>query len=223
MVSAELVVKTKQTSIFDTAITVKEESCSVENSALQGCYRCLKGAEAKIKCRSRLEIFGEIICNHKAFVVPCAPYAPESTLRFHFNYARQLVNCSINCGKLPQYFMLVGVLKYMGNLHALLREALKENSTHYNEIKWPDFAHIVNVIFSWYKTLILTVLGIMLLLFGLYICLQAVGTHILRVLLRFISKMLCLPYRTMIPFPRLLQRAAHRQSSLPTHTHEKIF
>ncbi|ETN69831.1 hypothetical protein NECAME_15067 [Necator americanus] len=79
MVSAELVVKTKQTLTFETTIIVNEESCSVENSVLQGCYRCLKGAQAKIRCLSRTETLGEIICNNDAFVVPCAHYAPSST------------------------------------------------------------------------------------------------------------------------------------------------
>ncbi|KIH46184.1 hypothetical protein ANCDUO_23766, partial [Ancylostoma duodenale] len=45
---------------------------------------------------------------------------------------------------------------------------IKGNSTIYNEFEWPDFNHITNVLLSWYKTLLLALIGVALALFLSY-------------------------------------------------------
>ncbi|KHJ87032.1 hypothetical protein OESDEN_13201, partial [Oesophagostomum dentatum] len=90
MVSAEFIVNAAQTiDVESVTLLVTQNKCSVPNSALIGCYRCARGAEAKIRCRSETETLGEIVCERHAFVVPCTPNATESSLRFHFDHARQ--------------------------------------------------------------------------------------------------------------------------------------
>ncbi|KIH47163.1 hypothetical protein ANCDUO_22782 [Ancylostoma duodenale] len=113
MVPAEFVLDFAH--FYDTApFLLRHDLCTIPNSNLYGCYRCSHGAQARVQCQANTEILGEIVCGTHAFVVPCGPQAPESVLRFHFDTARQFLNCSIQCGDTAHYFALSGILKYMG-------------------------------------------------------------------------------------------------------------
>ncbi|KAK5977239.1 hypothetical protein GCK32_002749 [Trichostrongylus colubriformis] len=107
---------------------VTQESCTIPNSA--------KEAQTHIQCTSNTETLGEILCGNHAFVVPCAKNSPESLLRFHFDSARQLLNCSVTCGQRKHYFLLVGILKFIEPLFVPGNAMISGNSTIYHEIKW---------------------------------------------------------------------------------------
>ncbi|KAK6044196.1 hypothetical protein COOONC_18298 [Cooperia oncophora] len=146
MVSADLSINFHST--LDTiSLLIYNDQCSVENAELHGCYRCSQGAQAKIRCTSDKDTLGEILCDQESFVVPCSQQSPESLLRFNFDSARQFLNCSISCGSVTNHFVLAGVLKYTGTIPWPLQPCLKGT--------WPDFSHVADVIFGWYKTLLI--------------------------------------------------------------------
>ncbi|KAK6049074.1 hypothetical protein COOONC_13421, partial [Cooperia oncophora] len=147
MVSSEFIVEFHKT--WDTAI-------------VQGCYHCAGGALAKVRCTSATEIFGEVLCTEHAFVIPCAPHGPESELRFHLDSARQILNCTISCGRFENGFLITGVLKYVNTFHYPGMATLDVNNTVFNEFQWPDFGHIIDTILTWYKTLLIAVVAVAL-------------------------------------------------------------
>ncbi|VDL75600.1 unnamed protein product [Nippostrongylus brasiliensis] len=200
-----------------TAITraKTDDVCSASNTQLEGCYRCAKGAEARVTCTSNSDTAAEILCGQHAFVVPCNPSGAQSTLRFHFNTARQSLNCSIKCGLQERYFAVAGILKYVGNVHTPIA-ALKGTSSIYQEFAWPDFKHIFSVMLSWYKTLLMAIIGIMIALLVSYIYLQWLSLTCIRILLRLIKKIMCLPIRTFLILFR------HKRCNSKTVQHQKL-
>ncbi|KAK6034827.1 hypothetical protein COOONC_27669 [Cooperia oncophora] len=202
MVSSEIIITFNQT--IDTALEiVQDEICTVDNAPLQGCYHCTKGAYAIVRCFSKTQTTGEVLCGHHAFVIPCAAQGPESTLRFHLDSARQLLQCSITCGLNSSEFLLTGVLKYVNTLHAPLLSPVEGQNNIYREFQWPDFGHIFDVIFTWYKTLLIALIAVVLALIISYLCLNAIGMRILTFAVRTVWAISCFPMRTlfMLPLP----------------------
>ncbi|CAJ0601117.1 unnamed protein product [Cylicocyclus nassatus] len=207
MVSAEFILATEQTvSTEQVKVLVKQGSCTIPDSEITGCYNCVKGAEAKIQCSSSRETLAEVLCEQDAFVVPCAPNAPQSTLQFHLNHAKQLLNCSVYCGDTHQFFVLTGVLKYVGNWRAPMLQMMARNSTVYGEFAWPDFTHILEVFFAWYKTLAITLVGVGLLVLIIYLSFQGLGISAFWTILRFFARIVCLPMHIVVKVGRCLQR-----------------
>ncbi|XGW10144.1 hypothetical protein V3C99_011987 [Haemonchus contortus] len=213
MVSAEFVIDFHGT--FDaTSQEITQENCTVPNNVLKGCYHCSKGAQTHIQCTSNSETLGEILCGNHAFVVPCAKDSPESLLRFHFDSARQLLNCSITCGQAKHYFLLAGILKFIEPLSIPGSAILSGNSTMYHEIKWPDFYHIFDVCLLWYKTLIVGLLIVASALLISYAFLPTLGLRLLGFLLRYTLKFLLGPWKI---FSFVLKKVRERNKRAPAH------
>ncbi|KIH59879.1 zinc knuckle, partial [Ancylostoma duodenale] len=65
MVTAEFIIDFKG-NVDLTQLQVENNDCKIESSLLQGCYRCAKGAQAKIQCTSKSKTMGEITCDQLA-------------------------------------------------------------------------------------------------------------------------------------------------------------
>ncbi|VDL65769.1 unnamed protein product [Nippostrongylus brasiliensis] len=198
------------------AVTVwnKANICSASNAPLEGCYQCAQGAVARTICKSNDETTAEIVCQQYSFVVPCTPKGAESQLRFHFNSARQSLNCSIQCGGATSYLVLRGILKYVEDVHTPLASLMGTNAV-YREIAWPDFPHIFDVILSWYKTLIVALIVGVLALIASYMVIQWLSLSCLRFGFRLVRIIVCLPCRL------LCIAARYRRRAPPTAPHEK--
>uniref|UniRef100_W6NFA3 Zinc finger and Integrase domain containing protein n=1 Tax=Haemonchus contortus TaxID=6289 RepID=W6NFA3_HAECO len=215
MVSADFMVEFNQTIEASTQV-VTTGICEVSNSELEGCYHCSKGAQAKISCHSTVDTHGEILCDQRAFVVPCGPTPKESMLMFHLDSAQQFFNCSVRCGEVTRYFTLTGILKYTNDFNVVLKSILKGNKTNYHEFKLPDFAHIADVMLSWYKTLLCSLLVVLLALITSYLIVQNVGIRLAGFLLHSAFKLICLPFRFAI-----FLGSAIRNSRMRQRLHEK--
>ncbi|KAL6723663.1 hypothetical protein Aduo_018642 [Ancylostoma duodenale] len=66
-------------------------------------------------------------------------------------------------------------------------------------------------------------LGVAVLLFLLYLCVQTMGMRILRIILRIIIAMLCLPCHTILLSTRIIRNVTRRHKVSSTHPHEKLF
>lgn len=203
MVSSEIIVEFHQT--FDMALLkVETVKCSIDSSPLEGCYNCANGAIARVRCISEKYSVGEVLCDKTAFVLTCAPHGPESTLRFHLDAARQLLQCTISCGQSQQKFVLSGVLKYVNPIHHSALTTLNRNSTIYQEVSWPDLGHIFDVIMSWYKTLFIVLILVALALLTTYTFLNIIGLRILGFAWRALWTASCFPFRAVLMVLRLL-------------------
>uniref|UniRef100_A0A183GI98 Phlebovirus_G2 domain-containing protein n=1 Tax=Heligmosomoides polygyrus TaxID=6339 RepID=A0A183GI98_HELPZ len=176
-------------------IEVHNYTCGIENAPLQGCYHCAKGAIAYVRCTSSEETQGEVLCAQNAFVVPCAPNGPMSTLRFHLDDARQLIDCTVSCGGLLHHFKLSGILKFLNYNHYPSLLPLQGNTTNYREFAWPDFRHIFSIIFMWYKTLLIIMVTIAAILILGYICLNTIGLRLMRHIILLIWTITCFSMR----------------------------
>ncbi|VDO64133.1 unnamed protein product [Heligmosomoides polygyrus] len=75
--SAEHIVKF-QGSIAHVIQETRSYDCFVSDAALEGCYRCKKGAVANIQCSSAAKVLGEIQCEHNNFVALYSPKNPTT-------------------------------------------------------------------------------------------------------------------------------------------------
>uniref|UniRef100_A0A8L8KTV9 Integrase catalytic domain-containing protein n=1 Tax=Heligmosomoides polygyrus TaxID=6339 RepID=A0A8L8KTV9_HELPZ len=210
LVSSEIFVtfnKTLHMAIED----VQNQKCTIENTSLQGRYHCAKGAFSNVRCKSELETFGEILCADNTFVVPCGPSSPKSTLHFHFDSALQLLKCAISCGEEKFHFHLSGVLKYITSIHPRVLSRIDGKSSSYEEFQWPDLDHIADVLFTWYKTLLIVLAILAISLIFSYILINAYGLRFLWLVLRIIRATCCWPLRTTILILRLLKDRYSRQ------------
>ncbi|KHJ89034.1 integrase core domain protein [Oesophagostomum dentatum] len=203
MVSAEFIINFHKT-IAMTLLEVENQQCSVDNSVLEGCYRCTKGATAHIRCRSPTTTMGEVLCDHDAFIVQCAPDSPETILRFHLDSARQGLECTVKCGQNSQRFLITGVLKFVNPVRNSWRSNIEGNSTLYSEFRWPDFSHIADVLITWYKTLVIALVGIALALLLSYVCVHRWGLRLLLITLRALLVVAIAPFRVLACITHLL-------------------
>ncbi|VDO19526.1 unnamed protein product [Heligmosomoides polygyrus] len=180
-------------------IEVQDGICSVENSAIRGCYNCASGAHTLVQCTSSEVNTTEVLCNDNTFVIPCGPEGPKSTLHFQFDSTRKLIYCTVSCGTIKKHFTLSGILKYVNTIHQLHLAKVVQNSKIYGEFRWPDFGHINDVMLSWYyKTLFLALLGVVLALPVSYTCLTTVGARLLFGIMRATCAAIGLPIRVAV-------------------------
>ncbi|VDK40164.1 unnamed protein product [Cylicostephanus goldi] len=66
---------------------IQSDTCTIENAILSGCYRCEKGAEATIVCKSTRRTLAEVRCEQETMTIPCSPKGENATLRLLRNTA----------------------------------------------------------------------------------------------------------------------------------------
>ncbi|KAK6036031.1 hypothetical protein COOONC_26464 [Cooperia oncophora] len=114
-ISAEIILNMKE-AVTDLITEIKEDSCSIENTHLTGCYQCSRGAQAIVTCKSTLSnTSAEVECGKDSFTVPCSVTGTNSQLDFLFESARVHVQCSVRCGRKSNHFELTGILKTMSS------------------------------------------------------------------------------------------------------------
>ncbi|PIO75230.1 hypothetical protein TELCIR_02740 [Teladorsagia circumcincta] len=154
--TAEFIIHTKER--FNKVVTdVTNSVCRVNNAIAKGCYQCPQGAESKIVCTTDgLPVMASIRCDDTHFTVPCSPEGAESTLRFVHTLARMRKVCDVNCGSTTTTFEITGILQWTRTIHSSAKKILMGESTLYDEFVLPDFGHIFDVLFEWYKTFFAT-------------------------------------------------------------------
>lgn len=75
--------------------------------------------------------------------------------------------------------------------------------------------HIIDVIFMWYKTLLIALVVVAFALFVSYICLNTVGLRILRLLVRMLWALTCFPSHTI---RRIAKTLRNRSAQSRTQT-----
>ncbi|KAK6018651.1 zinc knuckle [Ostertagia ostertagi] len=114
-VSSEIIVNIKG-AVDDSVVDSIDEVCKIDDTTIQGCYKCNRGANAVVTCASSsTAVTAEIVCGTETFTVPCAPSKMRSTVRFLLPNARIQLNCTVKCGSTITYFEITGILKTMDN------------------------------------------------------------------------------------------------------------
>uniref|UniRef100_A0A1I7X2C2 Integrase catalytic domain-containing protein n=1 Tax=Heterorhabditis bacteriophora TaxID=37862 RepID=A0A1I7X2C2_HETBA len=80
------------------SVLVDSPPCSISLSPIQGCYRCLEGAEIIAFCKSDKSAIVELRCADKSFAIQCDPSPKKQILKFHYNSAIILDTCESSCG-----------------------------------------------------------------------------------------------------------------------------
>uniref|UniRef100_A0A0N4YNY6 CCHC-type domain-containing protein n=1 Tax=Nippostrongylus brasiliensis TaxID=27835 RepID=A0A0N4YNY6_NIPBR len=181
--TAELLVHMRDK--FDKTVVKRIDSVSkVENAMVQGCYNCPQGATASISCTTNgEETIATIRCEDQFFTVPCRRQGAPSTLVFSSTTARIRRTCKVTCGSTSTTFELAGILQWVRTIHGTASRLIKGESTLYDEWVFPDFFHIIDVMVSWYKTIILVVLGMVTALVLSYILFWTYGLRTLLAIL----------------------------------------
>ncbi|VDP14119.1 unnamed protein product [Heligmosomoides polygyrus] len=125
-------------------------------------------------------------CDEQYFAVPCNRHGTTSTLLLRFTTARVRQTCEVSCGLTPTTFELTGILKWTRTIHGSALRVINGESSLYDEIVFPDFFHIVDVMLSWYKTILIAVVCIIVALLLGYTILWTWGLHFLSTTLRTI-------------------------------------
>ncbi|KAK6046454.1 hypothetical protein COOONC_16042 [Cooperia oncophora] len=177
MVMSEFVMNFED--IFEQSILIDDAICKVKDTELIGCYNCAKGAFAEIECTSsRDNVQAEVTCGEIGFSIPCNSTGSVSTIRFSFSRAQIHLACSVSCGKVPDTFDLRGVLKFTGSIQEIVEQWLTGTPTSSAAIPWPDFYHIATVFLQWYKTALVAILGLLIILGLTYMILTTYGLRI---------------------------------------------
>ncbi|VDO44716.1 unnamed protein product [Haemonchus placei] len=135
-VTAELVLNVNET--VDNIVTdTTDEICYIANTHIYGCYSCKEGARVSVTCLSSESTLAEVDCGIKTFTIPCSPTRDESTLRFLMTNAQVQLNCSVTCGKMPTYFEINGILKYVHSLHDGIEQASISTHNITSDFDWP--------------------------------------------------------------------------------------
>ncbi|VDP53593.1 unnamed protein product [Heligmosomoides polygyrus] len=143
-------------------IIADNDRCTATAGSLSGCYNCVKGAQVQVKCTSTRTTQAEVVCESGSFTKPCDEAGVETTLHFALKEARIHQVCSISCGQVRNSFDIVGILKYPHTASEAIERWIKGESVIFSDIKWPDFSHIAQVFLQWYKTLIATIVILVL-------------------------------------------------------------
>uniref|UniRef100_A0A1I7WUY5 Phlebovirus_G2 domain-containing protein n=1 Tax=Heterorhabditis bacteriophora TaxID=37862 RepID=A0A1I7WUY5_HETBA len=119
--NSELIAETEQmeatiaiSSFMNVQLSVLVDSppCSISLSPIQGCYRCLEGAEIIAFCKSDKSAIVELRCADKSFAIQCDPSPKKQILKFHYNSAIILDNCESSCGNKNVSLVVEGILKF---------------------------------------------------------------------------------------------------------------
>ncbi|KAK6017273.1 hypothetical protein OSTOST_17207, partial [Ostertagia ostertagi] len=108
----------------ETEVIVKDDICVVSNAPLTGCYKCAKGAEASIVCKSSKPTQAEIRCEGSTFTVQCDSHGVPSILHFSFAKARIGLTCTVSCGRVESTFRIGGVLKFTHSAQTLMYSSM---------------------------------------------------------------------------------------------------
>ncbi|KAE9417774.1 hypothetical protein Angca_001303, partial [Angiostrongylus cantonensis] len=106
----------------------------------------------------------EIICTTATFTVPCDQDGKISKLRFSFTNAGVQETCIVACGTTTTSFEIGGVLKFTNNANTMFNKWLYGTANNEEEIQWPDFWHIADVLLQRHKALIIALLCLLFLI-----------------------------------------------------------
>ncbi|VDL70800.1 unnamed protein product [Nippostrongylus brasiliensis] len=178
---------------FGTTALISDAICTVENVHCVGCYKCTKGAQAVVNCKSSTpQETAEVRCGDNSFAIPCTYEGTHSKLRFYPDTARFYVNCTVRCGHTAHQFEITGILHYTGSLHGAVRRLVNGESEVYSEINFPDFGHMADVFLHWTGSLVLVIVLAAIAILTTYLCLSStLLLSLTRFLLRLILTMLC--------------------------------
>lgn len=201
---------------LDTEIMVDNAVCTVSNAVLHGCYNCAKGALAKVTCTSSKSTQAEIRCKENSFAIKCDEKGTESTLYFSFIKARVHIVCTVSCGNLQSTFEVGGILKFTHSAQAMVNMWLDGRTNNLSEVQWPDIYHIVNVFMQWYKTTLITLIVLLILVGATYICISTCGLSLVWYAFRIVLRTLLQFFRICFRVPFLLSKQVIRK------VHEKL-
>ncbi|KAL6724041.1 hypothetical protein Aduo_018975 [Ancylostoma duodenale] len=122
-----------------------------------------------------------IQCNDTAFTVPCSPRGSPSSLRFSLSKAQVQLQCTSSCGTVKKTFEVAGVLFWTKTILTTAEKIIAGESKLYDE--WvlpdmPDIGHIVDVITSWYKVTIITIIVLLVAIITGYLFFWSHGIRI---------------------------------------------
>ncbi|KIH66331.1 Pao retrotransposon peptidase [Ancylostoma duodenale] len=103
----------------------------------------------------------EVLCDTTSFTIPCDRGGIESVLRFSFSRAQVQVKRSVSCGEVVSEFEIGSILKFTDTIHGSMIRWLEGRSNSLTEFQLPDIWHIANVFLQWYKTLIATLVTLL--------------------------------------------------------------
>uniref|UniRef100_A0A7I4YBT1 Phlebovirus_G2 domain-containing protein n=1 Tax=Haemonchus contortus TaxID=6289 RepID=A0A7I4YBT1_HAECO len=187
--TTELLIHLKEE--FDNTIKMVTDSiCTVPNSIAKGCYHCPQGASAEVTCTTNgNQTMATVICEEQSFTIPCQGTGSTSTLRFTHSSARVKKNCTVSCGTTETAFEITGVLQWVRTIHGSAMKVINSESNVYDELIFPDFGHIFDVILHWYKTVIIVLIILALALVLGYILLWSCGFTIIAQIGRMMLKL----------------------------------
>ncbi|KAK5981620.1 hypothetical protein GCK32_014925 [Trichostrongylus colubriformis] len=199
-------------------MTVKEVTdsiCKVESTEIAGCYHCPQGAVAEIICTSEEdEAVAEIRCEGYTFAVPCTSEGASSSLRFNFQYAQIHLSCTSACGTTKTTFKISGILHWTRTIYTTAERILAGESNIYNEIVFPDFGHIAEVLKGWVKFTVASALLLVIAIATGYFFLWSYGLRtclfILRKGLKILRKTLITLFRVLLDAGRQLRKQSPR-------------
>ncbi|VDL69537.1 unnamed protein product [Nippostrongylus brasiliensis] len=188
--TAEILIHLKE-EFEKTATTVSESICKVENSIAKGCYSCPQGAEAEVSCTTDgANTMATIRCADLYFTIPCDKKGVRSILRFSHDRARVHKQCAASCGTTEKTFEITGILQWTRTIHESALKILAGESQIYEEIVFPDFYHIFDVITRWYKYLALAGGFLLLAVILGYIAVWSCGCKMITAIFRVIFTVL---------------------------------
>uniref|UniRef100_A0A1I7WGF6 Phlebovirus_G2 domain-containing protein n=1 Tax=Heterorhabditis bacteriophora TaxID=37862 RepID=A0A1I7WGF6_HETBA len=94
----EMTVAIKSRYVVKQSILIRNPTCAVQLSPVQGRYKCLEGAKATALCTTATSSLVEAHCTERTFVIRCGPKRTEQALKLHFNSAIIFERCTTTCG-----------------------------------------------------------------------------------------------------------------------------
>ncbi|WKY06902.1 hypothetical protein Q1695_006801 [Nippostrongylus brasiliensis] len=206
--TAELIVHLRDQ--FDKTVTVVTDSvCTISNSIARGCYHCSQGATAEVSCTTNgNDTMATVQCEDLVFTIPCHQKGAISSLRFSHTSARVRKTCKVSCGTTETTFEITGILQWVRTIHGSTLKVISGESSVFDELVFPDFGHIVSVCLSWYKTVIVVFVTLIIAFAVGYVLFWTCGINVLLCIVRFtfciITNMLHLATCTLRSFWKIL-------------------
>ncbi|KAK6751721.1 hypothetical protein RB195_003250 [Necator americanus] len=189
-ISTKIILILKE-SIDNSIREVRDDFCTVENTYLNGCYQCSKGATATVTCKSTFNnISAEVECGQDGFTIPCSPSGTSSKIGFLFQSARIQIQCSLKCGTKTSTFELTGILKYPYNFQGSFMHYIQSDHNRTSDFQWPDLNHILDIYLQWYKYLLITMISVAGALLMSYLYLPKVCTKATMICIKTIFKII---------------------------------
>ncbi|KAK5985524.1 hypothetical protein GCK32_010128 [Trichostrongylus colubriformis] len=182
-ITAEILIHLREE--FDKTVRMVTDSiCTVSNSIAKGCYLCPQDAFTEITCTTEDKpTMATVTCDDQSFTIPCKREGATSTLHFMHKSARLMKQCKVSCGGSEKTFEITGILQWVRTIHGSTVKVISGESSVYDELIFPDFGHIFDVILHWYKTVIAAGIVLILAVIVGYLLLWSCGLTIaLRIL-----------------------------------------